>query len=62
MKTMTEYEVEKAYEEMMNECHEVVNIGGLEYEAGRVLRAIDPIAFRCGMIDWADGEGIEIED
>ncbi|MCR6713129.1 MAG: hypothetical protein NVV57_10725 [Demequina sp.] len=28
------------------------------YQASRVLKAVDPIAYRCGFHDWLDGEGV----
>lgn len=57
---MTDYEAEQEYMEMLNECEELVEFCGLSYAAGYLLRKCDPIAFRCGMLDWADGENIEI--
>ena len=45
---------EDDYEELINECYETVKIGSLEYEPGRVLREVDPIAFRVGMSDETD--------
>ena len=45
---------EDDYEEMLNDCYETVKIGSLEYEAGTVLKAVDPIAFRVGMSDETD--------
>lgn len=45
---------EDDYEELLNECYETVKIGNLEYEPGRVLREVDPIAFRVGMSDETD--------
>jgi len=31
------------------------------YLASRILREIDPIAYRVGFHDWLDGEGIDID-
>jgi len=42
---------EDDYEELLNETCEEVNIGSLTYQAGQVLREVDPIAFRCGCAD-----------
>ena len=39
------WEMENRTEEMLDECYDLVTIGGLTYCAGRVLRQIDPIAF-----------------
>ena len=38
-----------------------VKIGTLEYQASRVLREIDPIAYRVGFSDYSDSEIEEIE-
>lgn len=56
-----ERELEDRTEETLNECYEPLTVGYLSYEAGRVLRQIDPIAFNeCvhGEIDvlMQDGE------
>lgn len=57
---MRYWEAEDAYQEMLDECHEPVDVCGYFYGAGRLLRMADPVAFRCGVADWADSEGIEI--
>ncbi len=47
-------EVEKDEEdfiESLNDIYGMINICGYEYEAGRILREIDPIAFQCGLSD-----------
>lgn len=45
------WEMENRTEAMLDECYEPVVIVGLTYEAGRVLREIDPIAFRECVMD-----------
>lgn len=42
---------EDKYEDLLNEVFEHCVIGHIEFDAGRVLRELDPIAFRCGMAD-----------
>jgi len=48
------------YEEMLNELYGTVTVCGMEYDAGTVLKEVDPIAFRCGVADepikWQCGE------
>lgn len=39
------WEMENRTEETLDECYPMFTIGDLGYEAGRVLREIDPIAF-----------------
>lgn len=53
------HELEDQYEELLNDCHEVVRICDMKYDAGDVLRAVDPIAFRCGVSDWV---GVDFEE
>ena len=47
---------EELYEDLLNETCEKVKIGTLEYEAGYVLKNIDPVAFRCGVSDMLSDE------
>lgn len=61
MRTLYFYhEIEDMYEEMLDECHEAVNICGYNYDAGRALRLIDEVAFRCGVSDWSSEEYQEL--
>lgn len=39
------HDLESRTEETLDECYPMFKVGYLEYEAGRVLREIDPIAF-----------------
>lgn len=32
------------------------------YPASRVLREVDPVAYRCGLYDFIDIEGIDSDD
>lgn len=47
------------YDEMLDETLSVSlpEMGG--FDASRVLKALDPIAYRCGFHDWLDSEGID---
>ena len=42
---------EKEYEDKLNEIYGDVDICGFKYPAGRALREIDPVAFRCGLAE-----------
>jgi hypothetical protein len=57
---MREWEAEEAYDDMLNECYPVVSLGGYDYDHARAFKSVDPIAYRCGMLDWLDSEGIEL--
>lgn len=51
-----------AFEEQVNELHEDIVICGMTFLPGRVLREVDPIAFRCGYLEYADIEDIDTDD
>lgn len=55
---LTEYipfsEMEDRTEELLNEVHDTVSICGYEYDAGRTLRQLDPIAFNEEVSSYAD--------
>ena len=44
--------IEELYDEMLDDCNPMVKIGNLEYSPSRVLKEVDPIAYRCGMNDY----------
>jgi hypothetical protein len=55
MKTkITQAELIEMYEEMINECTEEMKIGHISFEASRVLKELDPIAYNCGLSDFYD--------
>ena len=43
---------EDAYEEFIDELYPEVRIGALAFSPGRILKEMDPIAFRCGMSEY----------
>lgn len=55
-------EAEEQYSDMLDEISGPVVVGGLEFAASRVLREMDPIAYRVGLHDYIDGEGIDSDD
>lgn len=48
------YDYEDEYYDMLLECYPKVNICGMIMEAAYILREMDPIAYRCGLIDYVD--------
>ena len=42
---------EEAYDEVLDEGGEV-NIGGFAYDPSFVLKKVDPMAYRCGLVDY----------
>lgn len=49
----------EAYDDMLDEVYpnQVMDLS-----AARILRKVDPIAYRAGFFDWLDGEGIDSDD
>jgi hypothetical protein len=64
METISEYELEQMYDEMLDEVYGVVEIAGMTYDTSRALRDCDSIAYRVGMSDYADSlasDGYRVE-
>ena len=59
--TISEWQAERDFEELLGEVYGTVEICGYTFDAGRALRELDPIAFREGMLCHYDAEGIEID-
>lgn len=47
---------ENDYEEMLRECYGDATICGMTFDAAYALKELDPIAFRCGFIDYQEYE------
>ena len=61
---LTEWELKERYNDMLDEVYGVVTIGGYHYHTSYALEAVDPIAYRVGMHEYADslaedGEKVE---
>lgn len=50
-KKYKEWELLESYDEWLDEIHEPVKIGYMEYSASQVLKNVDPIAYRLGFFD-----------
>ena len=59
--SITEYEAEVLYAELLDEVYGDVEIAGMTYSPGYALRNLDPIAFRQGFLDILDSDYDEIE-
>lgn len=62
----SEDELNDAYENMLTDAYGTVLVAGFEFDAGAVVREMEPVGFRCGMLDWvnmrvSDGELRSIE-
>jgi len=51
----------EAYDDYLDEVYDLASVG-FSYAASRVLREVDPIAYRVGFWDWLDSEGIDSDD
>lgn len=47
---------ERDYDDELDETHRDYEIMGLSFSASRVLKECDPIAYKCGLNDFADSE------
>jgi len=60
MKAFLKEITEDEFEDELNEIFGEIQIGTLIFSAGRIIRELDPVAFRCGMAEkeevWICGE------
>lgn len=58
---LTPVDREAAFDAMLDDCG-TVTVAGMEFWPSAIIREMDPIAYRCGVNDYADGEPwVEIE-
>lgn len=50
----TEDDMRELFHDMLEECYGMTKIAGLEYSTGRALAEVDPIAYRCALMDFID--------
>ena len=58
---VSDRELEEMHDEMINECSEPVNCWGEEFEPADVLKTMDPVAYRCSLMDYIDSMCIDEE-
>jgi len=46
---------DEEYEDYLNDLFGEVYVCGTNYDSGRLLKEIDPVAFRCGKSDYESG-------
>ena len=51
---LTRADAESMHDEALDEAHGPVRIGALEYQPSRVLREVDPVAYRESVADYID--------
>ena len=55
MRELTEDLLKEIYDEMLDECSGSECSMCESYGRARILAEIDPVAYRCGMVDFQDG-------
>lgn len=51
---MSEYELEQAFDEMLDDVYGDVQIGAFTYATSSALKNVDPIAYRVGLSEYVD--------
>jgi len=59
---MNEELLKEMYDDMLDDCYPMIEIGGLEYLPSVGLYRIDPIAYRVGMSDYESSLREEYEN
>ena len=54
MRYLDEHKALEQYDEMLDECYGEVRLGSLTFSPSRVLKEMDPVAYRCWFNDWMD--------
>ena len=61
MKTISRYDAEVLFNDMLDDCYPVIEIAGMHYNPSKVLAKCDPIAYNCMLNDFLDAENLELE-
>lgn len=57
---LSESDMENLTEEMLDGAYGTVKVCGMDWDAGTALKALDPIAFRQEMLNYADADFTEV--
>ena len=64
IETISEDEAYQRYNDMLDDCYPLAEVCGFQYEASRVLKEVDPIAYRVGFSDYISSleeDNIQVE-
>lgn len=61
VETISERESYERFDDFLNELYATVTVCGYDYDPARVLKEIDPVAYREEYNNWLDSEGLELE-
>jgi len=53
---LTEYELEKRFNDFLDDCYEDIDICGLTYSPSKALKSVDPIAYRESLLNYLNAE------
>lgn len=53
---------ESEYDDMLDECTPMVQIGTLEYSPSQVLKAVDEVAYELGFGEYVDSRREDVEE
>lgn len=53
---LSEWYMEEQYDLLLDDCHDVIQIGGVSLMPSDVLKSTDPIAYRVGFHDYVDAQ------
>ena len=54
--TVSEWELEEQFEDMLNDVYPMIEIVGMYFESGTALKELDPIAFREAFLDYINSQ------
>jgi len=55
----SEQDMADQFDGMLDDCYGTVSVAGMEYDTARALKELDPIAYRCGLLDYVDSLDME---
>ena len=58
---LPEWQALERFDEALNDAYGDIDVCGMQYEAARLLKLIDPIAYHCAFNDFLDAECIQVE-
>ena len=53
MANITEYEIVDAYNDMLDDAFGLVSVAGYLYKTSRLLKEVDPIAWKVGLSNYS---------
>tara|TARA_R100000152_G_scaffold2159_1_gene707 strand:+ start:543 stop:740 length:198 start_codon:yes stop_codon:yes gene_type:complete len=54
IKEMSDDDLKEQYDELLDEIYGEVKLGNLTFSPSRIIRELDPIAYRTGLNDYED--------